>query len=194
MAMAQDFHGVTVSGAGGGYTIVNHSPKPVMGYAIQRNTTAGPGSVSSVVDLGSWAAGKPIEPGEERPLERFNVVRVSDEGETIGYELKAVLFADGTFFGPESIFQNFSDTMSTVRSLARDVQYSENKYNILAQHKAAFSDRETILKAMRTPSVDSCLRTNMAHVILGIRDSRGEQEAEAALARLAALPDIRVEA
>jgi hypothetical protein len=33
----------------------------------------------------------------------------------------------------------------------------------------------------------------MASIILAIRDSKGEQEAEAALARLAALPDIRVE-
>ena len=43
-----------------------------------------------------------------------------------------MLFTDGTFVGPESIFQNFSDMMSTVRSLARDFQYSENKYDILA--------------------------------------------------------------
>jgi hypothetical protein len=76
---AQDFHGVTVSGAGGRYTIANHSTKPLIGYALQGRTTAGLRPVfgyvhtaaglkpiSGRVDFGSVAAGKPMQPGEER--------------------------------------------------------------------------------------------------------------------------------
>jgi hypothetical protein len=68
-------------------------------------------------------------------LGRFNVARVSGEGETIGDELKAVLFTDGTYYGPESIFTDFTYMISTVRSLPRDAQSSADKYDILAQQK-----------------------------------------------------------
>jgi hypothetical protein len=195
---AQTFNGVTMGGTATRPTILNQSDKPIMGYAVQRTTTTGIDPVFSVVDLQSLTTGEPIQPGEERWLGPFNVVRVSsmsrDKGEPISHELKGVLFTDGTYCGLDFLFPDFSSRISTVRSLARDAQCAgEDKYTILAQHKVAFADPQTILKAMRTPSVDSralALRYNMAGIILSIRDTSGEQEAEAALARLAALPDV----
>jgi hypothetical protein len=213
---AQDFHGVTVSGAGGRYTIVNHSTKPLIGYAIQGHTTTGPKPVFGYVhtttglrpifgrvDFGSWAAGKPMQPGEERHVAMFSgfsrarLVRVgtatayeeetADKEEVLSYELTSVLFADGTFYGPDDVFDDFSKQIYTARSMARDTQYLEDKYTALEQ--------DDFLKAMRRVNASTDIqalvhRADVAHVILRFRDAKGESEAEAALGRLAALPDV----
>ena len=181
--------------------LVNSSDKPLIGFTVQRTTTTGRDPVFTVVDLNSLVRGKPIQPGEERPLGLANVIRVgrpdgssTGEEETLGYALMAALFGDGTFYGPDSVFLDFSRRISMTRSLARDAQYArEDKYTILAQHKEAFADPRTILKAMRTPSVDFRaleLRSTMAGIILSIRDRKGEREADAALAKIASLPDV----
>jgi hypothetical protein len=152
MAMAQDFHGVTVSGTGGGYTIVNHSTKPILGYAMQGHTATGLRSVFGYVntgaglkpipgrvEFGSVAVGKPMQPGEERTAVMFNAfsarrpVRVgtapptfekvpSKEEEILSYELTAVLFADGTFYGPDDILADFSKQIDIARTMAREIQ------------------------------------------------------------------------
>jgi hypothetical protein len=213
---AQDFHGVTVSGAGGRYTIVNHSTKPVLGYAMQGHTAAGPKPVfgyvhtttglrpiSGRVDFGSWAAGKPMQPGEERHVAMISgfssarLVRVgtataweempADKEETLSYELTAVLFADGTFYGPDDVLADFSKQIDTARDFARDTQNLEDKYTALKQHE--------FMNAMRRVNASTDIqallhRSNVANAILRIRDAQGEAEAEAALARLAALPDV----
>jgi hypothetical protein len=215
---AQYFHGVTVSGTGDQYTIVNRSLKPLIGYAIQGHTATGPKPVfgyvhtttgrrpiSGRVDFGSVAAGKPMQPGEERIAVIVNgftsarLVRVgtgtaweeitADTEETLSYELTAVLFADGTFYGPDDILADFSKQIDTARSMARDTQYLEDKYTALKQHE--------FLKAMlsvnaRTDIQALLHRANVAHAILRIRDAMGESEAETALRRLAALPDVLV--
>jgi hypothetical protein len=90
--------------------------------------------VASVVDFYRLAVGKAIQPGEEHPLGRFNVVRTASQSQTVGtplgYELRAVLFADGEFHGPDEIFQDFSGRISAVRSFALGVLHDENKYQI----------------------------------------------------------------
>jgi hypothetical protein len=213
---AQDFHGVTVHGAGGRYTIVNHSAKPVLGYAIQGHTTTGLSSVfgyvhittglrpiSGHVDFGSWAAAKPMQPGEERHVAMLRgfssarLVRVgtataweeetADKEEILSYELTAVLFADGTFYGPDDVLADFSKQIDTARSMARDTQYLEDKYTALEQDE--FS--KALRRVNASTDIQALLhRANVAFAILRIRDAMGESEAEAALARIAALPDV----
>ena len=99
-----------------------------------------------------------MQPGEERHaalllsgLIRYRPVRVgtaivweeitADKEETLSYELTAVLFADGTFYGPDDILADFSKQIDTARSMARDTQNLEDKYTALKQHE--------FLKAMR---------------------------------------------
>jgi hypothetical protein len=164
MAMAQDFHGVTVSGTGNGYTIVNHSTKPVIGYAMQGHTATGPKSVFGYVhtttgrrpipgrvDFDSVAWGKPMQPGEERHvamLSGFSLARPvrvgtatawgeipADKDQSLSYELTAVLFADGTFYGPDDVLADFSKQIDTARSMARDTQNLEDKYTTLKEHE-----------------------------------------------------------
>jgi hypothetical protein len=214
---AQDFNGVTVSGAGGQCTIVNHSNKPLIGYALQGHTATGLRSVFGFthtgtgrkhipghVDFGSWAVGKPMQPGEERHaamIGGFTTSRLvrggaapvfeeipAEEEEILSYELTAVLFADGTFIGPDDILADFSKQIHTARSLAQNTQLLEDKYAALKQHE--------FVNAMRRFNASTDMealmpRSNVAHAILRIWDAQGEQEAEAALARLAALPDVR---
>ena len=123
----------------------------------------------------------------------------ADKEETLSYELRAVLFADGTVIGPESIFVDFSHKVTTVRSLARDAQNAaQDKYRLLEQDKQTMP--RAILDALGKgapvrPGTSQDfqklkLRMQISNAILGIRDKQGEQEAEAALARLAALPDV----
>jgi hypothetical protein len=191
---AQTFNGVRVGGTGSRFTIINESDKPIIGYALQRIADSGYDPVVSVVDFHSLAVGKAIQPGEEHPLARFNVIRIASRGQTksttLGYELKAVLFADGTFYGPDSIFLDFSERISAVRRLALGVQYDPNKYRTLAKH--VLSPLE-ILRRIRTALDMRSLETysTVASTILDIRNRQGEQEAEATLQRLAALPEVR---
>jgi hypothetical protein len=218
MNMAQDFHGVTVTGTGDSHTIVNHSTKPLIGYAIQGHTTTGPKPVFGYVhtpaglkpifgrvDFDSVAWGKTLQPGEERHavmlLSGFSSARpvrvgtaiaweeeTAHKEETLSYELTAVLFADGTFYGPDDILADFNKQIDTARSMARDTQNLEDKYTALKQHE--------FLKAMRSVNASTDIqallhRADVAYSILRIRDANGESEAEAALGRLAALPDVQ---
>ena len=203
---AQPFNGVTIGGSVNRPTILNQSDKPVIGYAVQRITTTGINPVSAMLNLNSLATGKPMQPGEERWLGLFSGFRSNrlqpgvgstsgDEGEPVSYELKAVLFADGTFFGPEEVFLDFSGIISTMRSLARDTQYAaQDKYWLLEQDKQAMP--QAILDALRKGAHASQefqeldLRMQMSNVLLGIRDRKGDDEVDAALGRIAALPDV----
>jgi hypothetical protein len=192
---AQDFHGVSIGGTVDAPTIVNNSDRPAIGYAVERITDSGYGPVVTVVDFPSLAVGNAIQPGKEQPLARFNVIRIASRGQTksttLGYELRAVLFADGTFYGPDSIFLDFSERISAVRRLALGVQHDPNKYRTLAKH--LLSPLE-ILRRLRTATLDRRSLepySTVASTILDIRNRQGEQEAEASLQRLAALPEVR---
>ena len=104
--------------------------------------------------------------------------------------MNALLFADGEFYGPDEIFQDFSGRISKVRSLALAVLHDGNKYQTLAQH--LLSPLE-IYRRMRTATLDMRsleADSTVASTILDIRAKQGEQEAEAAIARLAALPEV----
>ena len=144
-----------------------------------------------------------MQPGEERHVAMISgfssarLVRVgtataweempADKEETLSYELTAVLFADGTFYGPDDVLADFSKQIDTARDFARDTQNLEDKYTALKQHE--------FMNAMRRVNASTDIqallhRSNVANAILRIRDAQGEAEAEAALARLAALPDV----
>jgi hypothetical protein len=101
-----------------------------------------------------------------------------------------VLFADGRFYGPDPIFLAFSERISAVRSFALGVLHDQNKYQNLAEH---IQSPQEILRRMRTATLDMRsleLNSPVASTILNIRSKQGEQEADAALARLAALPEV----
>jgi hypothetical protein len=204
MSAQPTFNGVTLGGAAGSPTIINRSDKPVLGYALQRHPITSYNPVLMVVDLGSLATGKLIQPGEGRTLWPFNIRSVSlsgnEEEETISYELKAVLFADGTFYGPDSIFLDFSYRVTTARSLALNMQYSgQDKYRLLEQEKQAMP--RALLDALRRgapvrPETSQDfqnleVRMQMSNLLLGIRDSKGDEAVDAALGRIAALPDVQ---
>jgi hypothetical protein len=187
--MAEDFHGITIiDDSLNGPMIANNSSQAVIGYAVKRNTT-GTSPTLAVVDLASLASGTTIQPGAKRQL-GISALRLSSEGEMLSHTLQAVLFADGTFYGPGSIFQDFSSRIYTVRSLARDAQYAQDKYDILAQHKAALEGVRTSRQAASVDCRAMELRSIMATNLLSIRNANGEQECEAAIARIAALPDV----
>ena len=206
---AQAFNGVTLRRVANRFTITNQSTKPILGYTLERNTRISP--TQSVVDIGSLAIGKLLQPGEERTFYMFGGLRSvtssgksvspsgNEEEEAFNYELMAVLFADGTFYGSDSILLEFSSMISIARSLALDMQYAaQDKYLLLEQDKQA--GPRLILDALRKgPPVrpgtsqdlqKAELRMQMSNALLWIRDSKGYEEVEAALARIAALPDI----
>ena len=192
---AQTFDGVGVGGTVERPSIINQSDKPIIGYCVQRITDDGVNPVSSVVLFHWVAAGKAIQPGQEQPFGLLAPFRPCGlggnertESTTLRYELKAVLFADGEFQGDDEIFNDFSRRISAVKNLAIDAQYDQNKHQTLAQYNVA-----ALLKGLRNASQDiNMLEAKMtaAGIILKIRDKKGEQEAEAAIGRLAALPEI----
>jgi hypothetical protein len=109
-------NGVRIGGNALQPSIINQSDKPIIGYAVQRIADSAYNPVVSFVDFYGLAVGKGIQPGEEHPLGRFNVIRIASrgqaEGTLLGYDLKAVLFADGRFYGPDPIFLDFSERIS----------------------------------------------------------------------------------
>jgi hypothetical protein len=89
--------------------------------------------------------------------------------------------------------------MSCARSLARDTQNAaQDKYRLLEEDKQTMP--RALLDALRNgapvrPGTSQDLqkvelRMQMSNVLLWIRDSKGDEEVDAALARIAALPDI----
>jgi hypothetical protein len=192
---AHTLNGVRVGGTPDRPSLINQSDKPIIGYAVQRVTDIGVNPVLSVVLFGWVAAGKAIQPGEEQTL---GLVAFHSRGldgterpksTTLRYDLKAVLFADGEFQGDnDEAFQDFSQKVSTVRTLALDAQYDQNKYQTLAQYNIA-----ALLEGLRNASPDVFAieaKTAAATIILEIHDQNGEQEGNAAIERLAALPGI----
>lgn len=188
---AQDFHGVTVSGTGNRYKIVNYSTKPLVCYAIQSRTDR--------IDLGSWAAGKPLQPGEaqsiamfSRPVSTAGTVHTvpANNEKPIGSELRAVLFSDGTFYGPDDVFADFSRQINTARNFARDIQNLEDKRSALKQHEFMQAIRQINGSEASTDVEALVNRADVAFEILRIWNTKGEQDAEAALARIAGLPDV----
>jgi hypothetical protein len=141
----------------------------------------------------------PEQPGESRTLVMFSRpvstvgsihTATADKDETLSYELQAVLFADGTFYGPDDVFADFSQQIYTARNFARDIQNLEDKYTALKQHEFINAIRKFNGSEASTDVQALVNRADVAFVILRIWGLKGEQEAEAALARLAALPDV----
>jgi len=190
---AQPFNGVQVGGTLSRPTIVNQSSKPVIGYAVQITTTTRTNPVFSDVDFDSIAAGKPIQLGEERPLKSFPVFRPGGRGrvagEHVSNELKAVLFADGTFQGPDAVFLDFSKRLSVVKGVALSFQGDPNKYQTLEEYTGILS--KDLSRPITNADVQAADRSYFAaKTIFEIRDQKGETEAEAALNRFASLPEV----
>lgn len=193
VSAAQDFNGVTLGGAVDRPTIVNNSRKPVMGWIVAQNTTNG-ARVNVVLDMSQIAKNDPIPPGGERLSGLHHDPntghagglrsRALDQPEdlVLGYTLVAVLFADGSYIGPDQWREVFSERIAQWRSTARDTQYLSEKYQLLEEER-----RRLFRTGRRSPS------SAMAIVLLAIRDTKGEAEAEAALARLASLPEVKGE-
>jgi hypothetical protein len=127
-AMAQDFHGVSIGGTTEAPTLENIGGKPVMAYTVKRHTTSGMSRTTTVPDVHFLVRGAPLS----GPLGLFIGVhkgyvdhvtgKLMDEGDVTKWELVAVLFADGSFYGPSAYFNELSGIFYNFRSFARDLQ------------------------------------------------------------------------
>ena len=177
--MAQNFNGVSIGGTPQEPTIVNHSWKAIMGYALNPNN----GARIKVIFDDSWIANNElIAPGEERSA--LGLAGSFHRGSLAEarYTLFAVLFADGTVIGTEAVLRDFSNKIALSRSIARDMQYQQDKYTVMA------ADRKELFQGNRLNH-----RMLMSHTLLTIKETSGEAEAEAAISRLASIPDVTVE-
>ena len=162
-------------------TLVNHSENAIIGYVIQKKTAAGVNAVFRVFDIEAIAAGRLIQPGEEGLIGPFveNPIGIAIPPGTerniqqwrtspaIGYKLMSVLFSDGTFYGSSGTFVVFQIRMAALRRIGR-----------IGLNVKALEDT----KGEIGPAA--------AKVILQILNQKGESEAEAALSRFAALPEV----
>jgi hypothetical protein len=165
-------------------TLVNHSENAIIGYVIQKKTAAGVNSTFRVFDIEAIAAGRLIQPGEEGPigpvvenLENPLAIAVPRGAEgniqqwrmapAIGYKLMAVLFSDGTFYGSSATFVTFQIRMAALRRVGR-----------IGLNVKALEDTKGEIGLAA------------AKVILQILNQKGKAEAEAALSRLASLPQV----
>jgi hypothetical protein len=195
MSAQTEFNGVTLDGVPYRPIIINQSDKPILGYALQHHRTIGISPVQVVVDIARLTMGELIQPGEERAL----FYTATGTGEEIqmqitGYELKAVLFADGTFYGPDSILSEFSSKISIARSLALEMQNAgHDKYQVLEHNRQTMTRLlDVMCKGAHAGNRDFGevdLRSLIAR-LLWICNNKGEQEADAALARIASLPGV----
>jgi hypothetical protein len=174
---------------------------PVIEYAVERITDNGINHLFTRLSLDSIALGTPLMPGTERPMASMirgmtksvidpNTGQFTDEGKPLRYELRAVLFADGTYYGIEGLFVEFSGNVANIRSMARDTQCLADKYTAVEQERGAFN---AWVKSPKKASIDVTalnLRSNIADIVLTIKAHDGEDGAEAAIARIAALPDV----
>ena len=68
--------------------------------------------------------------------------------EAFSYELKAVFFADGTFYGPDEVLADFSKQINMARSMARDTQHLDSlkQYEFAKAMREAKTTSSTIFK------------------------------------------------
>lgn len=180
MAFGQQiFNGVMAGGTVDNPTIVNKLSKPIMGYAVWKYS-GNSKSLKVVLDIDSIAQGALIGSGEEQSAFGLSgSFHPKSEGRATGYALAAVLFADGAFIGPDGMREIFTSRLYALRSAARDMQYRAEKFRLMEE------DRRALRRAER---ID--VRTNLSDTLLTIKETKGEAEAEAALIRLANLPDV----
>jgi hypothetical protein len=190
---AQDFHGISIADGpkdteSGAVMplVVNNTAKTVVGFAVQRNTT-GVSPIDSIVGFQSIARGTGILPGERRAMPGIGMFAFDGEGDFKGYSVKAVLFDDMTFIGPEEVYRDFSERISTIRSMARDVQYSNNRVAVLEGHR---SGRGSTTASVNVNAKALQHRASMAGILLLIQELDGDAAMDAAVTRLSALPDV----
>jgi len=177
-----DSHGVFIGGPTDQPTIVNHSDKPILAWAVNENF-AGYSEANLNLDINRLAKGM-VMPGEEHSLGISQSFFTNPGGrdQVLGYSLVAVLFADGSFVGTDYWRQEFTSQLYKWRSVARDFQYLSDKYRLMEEDRNMAREHGKRIE-----------RGVTAHVLLVIRENEGEQAADAALARLASLPDVKGE-
>jgi hypothetical protein len=161
----------------------NSSGKPLTGFAVRLNTT-GKSPVLVVLDFGWLAANKPVQPNERRPIPGITAL-IPLSGDILSYEIKATLSSDGTFYGPDTIFEDFSGRIAAVRNMALDVQSASDKFALLVQYQQP--------KIPSGASVDYRAihhKADMATILLTMRDHQGDQAVERAITRLTSLPVV----
>jgi hypothetical protein len=106
------------------------------------------------------------------------------EGTKDSMTLKGVLFEDGTFFGDDIGFERLSSMVYLYRSYARDLQYRENREEVL---------RQDLHPRARLASEDPRrgLTSSLASVFLAVRNRKNDpEEMNKSIARIANIPDV----
>jgi hypothetical protein len=197
---AQDFHGVSIAGTLNSPTIKNASEnQSVIGYTIIRHTDNGIDVPWLVMDVSWIAKGNPIGPGSERSMLGMGIGFKMEylgpdktwqrEGEPTSYELTGVLFSDGTFSGTDVAWAGMSAHYAKVRSVARDIQATEDKYAAMA-NTPRMTARSAITSMANGDAESLNSRKAMSNILLKIRADKGEPESDRGLSRLASLPDM----
>jgi hypothetical protein len=191
---AQGFNGVSIGGTPAAPVIVNHSRQAIYGYGIKRLTSNGVNHTFSVFSSTQIVQGHPIGPGEEHApglflgiiSNGFDPVTKKEipEGDVVGYTLTGVLFADGTFLGDDRGYEDLSEMLYMARSYARDMQYQGDKENALRR------DAESATPPRGGSGAEWQHRKTLATLFLG-EGLKGRDERDRAIARVAALPDVR---
>jgi hypothetical protein len=183
------FHGLSIGGTPEAPTIVNNSSAPVIAYVVQRFTTTGVNPTFIVQDFYSLVRGLPIGPlgifiGLRKGVIDRATGKITAEGNPIRYELKAVLFSDGTHFGSD--FDAISRIFYNVRNFAREMQYTltgDRRTTLERESRAVQSIRSGPV-SVGFPTLKD--RSEMATALLDLPES----EWEVAIARVASLPNV----
>jgi hypothetical protein len=109
-AMAQDFHGVSITGTTTP-TITNNSDQPLLGLVRQALDSNGVNTVTHDMNYNRILSGTLLQPGESTTYSMFGTIRqrikrmdstgkisMVSPGDILGHKILAVLFADGTFY------------------------------------------------------------------------------------------------
>jgi hypothetical protein len=174
---AQTFNGVSIGGTVEAPTLVNQSGKAVMAYVVQRFDTNNVNTVTTVPHVYDLIRGLPVQGplgmifGMRRGIVDHNTGKMVEEGDVIRWELKAVVFADGTHYGTN--FTQLSQMFSNFRSFARSLQ-----------DRGPTTWRATFNGMNRTiPRND---QEGIVYALSGLPESEWEE----AITRVASLPDI----
>lgn len=177
VAMAQDINGISIGGTLDNPTLVNNSGKAVIAYVVQKFDTNGVNTVSTVPHVYNLVRGVPIQGplgmmfGIQRSTVNHNTGQHLVEGDTIRWEIKGVVFADGSHYGTN--FSQLARMFGNFRQFARNLQ---------AQGRANW---HATVGGLNAP-----IPTNDQQAIAYALSGLPESDWDAAVGRLSALPDV----
>lgn len=178
------FHGVAiVAGPGGLPLLVNHSDQSLLGFALQEGERT-----NSILDLNSVAYDRVVAPGGSRFLPGLAVFGGSSKDTVI-----AVLFGDGTFFGPEIVFRDFVHRIESIRGMAQDIQNSGDRFGALARHAdATVENVQARRKPGEAPDFKALQhRSSLAQRLMDRRNYDGDEAVSRTIDSIASLPDVK---